>query len=287
MPAPVERADGRSGVPRGMAGPKQPVRADDVYFEAAVCRNCGNPLDTPFCGACGQKKARRLKLRDLRRETWEHWRLFEITTARTVWRLVIHPGYVAREYVMGRRKDHMHPLKLLVFMVALLVLMLNRNRFFSALGSGAGAGGDARLQRMADLVMGYANWSFSLGIIAIFLGGYAVFRNRLGYNVVEHAVLAVYCQILVIAAILLNLLPTMFWTAPAFLAEHKRLSAQYLYAVKVLVVAVGYRQFFLVHLRREWGRLLAAVLIYMAVSWVLLRLYSWLILQVVHAQGAG
>ena len=121
-----------SDVPIGAAGPKQPVRIEDAYFEAAVCRNRAAPMETPHCGQCGQKHARRLGWRDLRKETWEHWRLFELTSVQTLWRLITHPGCVAREYVMGMRKKHMHPLKLLALLVVALVLILSRNRFFSA-----------------------------------------------------------------------------------------------------------------------------------------------------------
>ncbi|MDQ3159931.1 MAG: DUF3667 domain-containing protein [Pseudomonadota bacterium] len=269
-------------VPLGAAGPKQPVRMEDAYFEAPVCRNCAAPLETAHCSACGQKKARRFAWRDLRNETWEHWRLFEITSARTLWRLVSSPGYVAREYVMGRRKHHMHPLKLLVLMVALLVVALNRNRFFSHFGYSDLP--DAQIDRMAALVQGYANWSFSLGILAIWCGSYVVYRHRLGYNAIEHAVLAVYCQILIIAVILINMVPTLIWNTAEFVRDYKAMSANYLYAIKVVIVALAYKQFLLIELRREWPRLVGAILTYMATSWVLLRLYAAAVLAIVQAQ---
>lgn len=269
-------------VPIGAAGAKQPTRLEHAYFEAAVCRNCGAALDTPFCSQCGQKKARRFAWRDLRRETWEHWRLFELTSASTLWRLVTSPGYVAREYAMGMRKRHMHPLKLLLLMVAALVLMLARNRYFEHFSQFRGA--DTPVAQMAALVQGYANWSFTTGIIAVFAGSYLVFRGRLGYNAIEHAVLAVYCQILVIAVIVLNLVPTLVWTSPDFIRAYKSASAQYLYAFKILIVAVAYRQFFLVQLRREWPRLLAAVIVYLACSWLIVRVYANAVLYIVKAQ---
>lgn len=268
----------------GVAGPGAPARVEDAYFQAPVCRNCGAALHTPHCGQCGQKQASRFAWRDLRRETWEHWRLFELTSARTLWRLVTSPGYVAREYVMGRRKDHMHPLKLLVLLVALLVLMLNYNRFFAHFGYSSRA--DAQMDRIAALVQGYANWSFTLGIFAIFAASFLVFRRRLGYNTLEHAVLAVYAQILIIAANLVNLLPTLIWNAPDFIADYKTASARYLYVVKVLIVALAFKQFFLIQARREWPRLAVAVLLYMAASWALLRLYAYAILQIVRLQAS-
>lgn len=279
---PRQRDAGAARVPVGAAGPKQPVRLEDAYFDVPACRNCAAPLHTAYCARCGQKKAARLRWRDLRQETWQHWRLFEMSSVRTVWRLISSPGYVAREYVMGRRKDHMHPLKLLLVMVALMLVVLNYGQVFSHFGYSTRA--DAQIDRMAELVRAYANWSFSTGIFAIFAGSWLVYRNRLGYNAMEHAVLAVYCQILVMAALLVNLLPTTIWTAPDFVSAYKDASKWYMYVVKAFIVGLAYKQFFLVELRREWPRLAAALLVYLASSWVLLRLFAYTILKIVQYQ---
>ena len=272
----------QSKVPQGAAGPKQPVRLDSAYFDVTVCRNCAAPLDTPFCSQCGQKRARRLGWRDLRQETWLHWRLFEITSVRTLRRLVTQPGYVAREYVMGMRKKHMHPLKLLAFLVVILILILSRNNFFEHFDHSGRV--DEKIDRMAKLVQAYANWSFSTGIGAIFFASWAVYRRRLGYNTIEHLVLAVYCQILILAAIILGLLPTLFWNDYEFIRTYKMFSGYLLYGVKLAIVALAFRQFFLVDLPREWPRLVAALVIYLAVSWVLLRLYAYMVLILVRMQ---
>lgn len=276
-------AQGRAAsVPVGAAGPKQPVRLDDAYFDVGVCRNCGAALDTAYCGRCGQKKAGRLRLGALREETWQHWRLFEITSARTLWRLVSSPGYVAREYAMGRRKDHMHPLKLLLVMVALLVVLLNYGQWFSHFAYSTRA--DAQVDRMVALVRTYANWSFTTGIFAIFAASWLVYRRRLGYNAMEHAVLAVYAQILILAALVLNLLPTTLWNAPDFVSAYKEASKWYVYVLKLFIVGLAFKQFFLVDLRREWPRLAAALLVYAAASWLLLRLFAYAILRIAQYQ---
>lgn len=271
-----------SKVPQGAAGPKQPVRLEGAYFDVAVCRNCAAAMDTPYCGQCGQKRARRLGWRDLRKETWEHWRLFELTSVQTLKRLLTHPGYVAREYVMGMRKKHMHPLKLLAFLVVILILVLARNSFFEYFHYSTRA--DAEVDRMAKLVQAYANWSFTTGIGAIFIASWSVYRRRLGYNSIEHLVLAVYCQILILAAIILALLPSMIWNDPASIRTYKAFSGYLLYGVKLAVVAVAFRQFFLVDLPREWPRLVASLVVYLAASWVLLRLYAYLVLMLVRLQ---
>ena len=271
-----------SKVPQGAAGPKQPVRLESAYFDVTVCRNCAAPLETPFCGQCGQKRARRLGWRDLRQETWLHWRLFEISSVRTLRRLVTQPGYVAREYVMGMRKKHMHPLKLLALLVVVLILILARNSFFEHFDYSTRV--DEEVDRMSTLVQAYANWSFTTGIGAIFIASWSVYRRRLGYNSIEHLVLAVYCQILILAAIILGLLPTLIWNDPEFIRTYKSFSGYLLYGVKLVIVAVAFRQFFLVDLPREWPRLAASLVIYLAASWVLLRLYAYMVLMLVRMQ---
>jgi hypothetical protein len=249
-----------------------------AWFDAPQCRNCGAALDTPYCGQCGQKAAKRLLWRDIGQETWDRVRLFELRSVRTVKRLFLAPGTVARAYVMGRRSAYMHPLTLLIALVAILVLLLAANQYFGHYGF---AGKNSDVDRMAQRVMAYANWSFSLGIFAIFLSSWTVFRRRLGYNAIEHAVLAVYCQNLILAVIILNLLPTLIWRDPQFILLHKAASQYYISAIKLLIVTLAYRQFFLLRGRSDWPKLISACLIYLMLSWALLRLYALVILWLV------
>lgn len=246
-----------------------------AWFGAPLCRNCGAIVDAPFCGRCGQKRATRLSLADAGREGWERLRVFDKDQARTLGTLIVSPGRVARDYVLGRRAAYIHPLKLLVALVAVLVLVLAANRYFAA------AGADGDVARMADRVMAYANWSFTLGIFAILLGSILGFGRRLGYNAIEHGVLAVYCQNLILAIVILNLLPTLVWRDPAFVQAHRQASAYYLYPIKLAVVAVGYAQFFRLRLAHDWPRLALACCIYLAASWALLRVYAAAILLIV------
>jgi hypothetical protein len=275
-------ASGTSKLIAGQASdlaPQLPVMpVDAAWFEAPVCRNCGSSLDTPFCACCGQKAARRFVWRDLAREGWDRLRYFELKSLRTLARLVTGPGTVARNYVLGRRTTYMHPLTLLVALVAVLVLILAANRYFDL-----SRFADRDLNRMAERVMAYANWSFSLGIVAIFLGSWSVFRHRLGYNAVEHAILAVYVQAIILAAIIVNMVPTLVWGDPDFVAAHRAASQYYLYAIKLAIVAVAYRQFFVLDLRSDWPRLLLACLLYAGVSWLLLRAYAAAVLWLVTA----
>ncbi|WP_162875567.1 DUF3667 domain-containing protein [Sphingomonas crusticola] len=249
------------------------------WFEAPLCRNCDAPLTTPYCAGCGQKAARRLSLKDFGKEGWERIRLFEKSSVKTLWRLVTSPGLVARDYVRGKRAAYMHPLKLLVALVAILLLILAANQYFERF---AFAGQSRDVDLMAQRVMAYANWSFTLGIFAIFLGSRVGFGRRLHYNAIEHGVLAVYCQNLILAVVILNLLPTLIWHTPRFILLHKQASAYYLYAIKLSIVAIAYSQFFRLRLARDWPRLILACLVYAIASWSLLRLYAAAILWIVN-----
>jgi hypothetical protein len=256
--------------------PDGPVTDD--WFAQNLCRNCSTEMTTPYCGQCGQKAAHRFVWRDIRNESWDRLRLFEIQFVRTLRHLLLSPGTVAREYVLGRRAAHMHPLKLLVALVTILVLLLAANQYF---GYYAYAGRDAVVDRMAQQVMAYANWSFSLGIFAIFAGAWFVLRRRLGYNMVELAILATYVQSIILALIMINLLPTLIWRSPEFILWHKSTSQYYVPAIKLLIVAVAYRQFFLLDIKSDWPKLLSACLIYAAINWALLRLYALMIFWLV------
>jgi hypothetical protein len=84
-------------------------------------------------------------------------------------------------------------------------------------------------------------------------------------------VLAVYVQCIILAAIIVNMVPTLIWRDPAFVAGHRAASQYYLYAIKLVIVALAYRQFFLLDLRADWHRLALACVVYVVSSWLLLR----------------
>jgi len=242
------------------------VRVDAVDFDAGRCRNCGAALEAPYCGQCGQARARRIGIRDLRDEAWIRWRWFDKLSAQTAGRLLTSPGRIAREYVLGGRSRHFHPLKLLLVAVGLLLLALARANYLQSLEEDA--------SRAMALVAAYGKWSFSLGIVAIFAASLVVFPRRLGYNLVERLVLSAYCHAVVLLLIVLNMLPLMFDPQPAFIAAHKLASSYYMFVVKAVVVGLAFAQFFVLDLRRDWWRLLLAVTVFIAINWALQQAYA-------------
>ena len=251
---------------------------DSPHFAAPVCRNCGAALAAPYCGLCGQKRASRLGTRSLGSEAWRSYRWFEWSLLQGAWRLLRAPGVVAREYVLGARTRHVHPLKLLLAAVGVLLLVLARSRYLDST--------NAHVTRAMELVRSYANWSFSIGIVAIALASMLEFHRRGGYNRVEHLVLAAYAHFLVICASIANLLPAVLYRDPAFLAAHKRWSWTWMGVVETAIVLVAFSQFFRVEPRRDGWRLLLAGALFVVSKWALLRLYAWLLVKLVLARLA-
>lgn len=256
--------------------PALPARPDAAHFAAPHCHNCGAQLATPCCGECGQPRAERLGSRHVGADFWDEWAPFGADVLGSAWRLLRAPGTVAREYVLGARRRHVNPFKLLLVAVAVLLLVLERSRYLAARDNPVG-------EAMA-LVQGWANLSFSLGLLAFLAASLLCFRRRGGYNLVEHLVLACYAQFVVVAVSILSKLPLLVAQDAGFLAAHKQASAWLLDGVGVLVLLLACRQFFLLDLRRDRLRLLAAAAVFLLVKWLLLRAYAFALLQIVLAR---
>lgn len=258
-----------------IASTDAPVAAD--HFEEAVCRNCGSVRSEPYCGACGQGAVRRFSFRDVLAEFWQGWRLFEIAFLHAALRLARAPGLVAREYVLGARQRHVHPLKLLLFAVGLLVLVLDRTGYLTA--------GQTQLSPQMQQVAAWSRWSFSLGLFAALGATLLVFRGRLRYNPTEHLVLALYVQFVVVAANLLNLLPLLCLDATRWAAPWRTASSAYMTPVELAIVAFAWQQFFRLRWRSHVPRIAIALAAFWLLKKTLLFAYGRVIVQVVLAQA--
>ncbi|MBK6728294.1 MAG: DUF3667 domain-containing protein [Xanthomonadales bacterium] len=256
-----------------------PQPPDAAHFAAPVCHNCGAELTTPFCGRCGQKRAHRLDFGAVRAEAWQSYRVFEFGIVKAAWRLAHSPGHIAREFVLGARAKHVHPLKLLLIAIGVLLLILFRANHL--------ASQDASLSQAMELVRAYANWSVSLGVFAITAASLLVLRWRQPYNLTEHLVLGLYVHFLVIAANIFVWLPALLVRSAEFLAAHKIFRAWPMDGIESLILVFAFRQFFLLEWRRDWWRLLLAAVAFVAIKFLLVRLYSFAVIKIVLAQLAA
>ena len=251
--------------------------AGDAHFSGRACLNCGEALQGRYCSACGQKKVGRLGLPDLRAEAWQKLRMFELDVLKASLGALLQPGRVARAFVLGERKKHMHPLALLLSAVVALLLMLDQTGYLAT--------SQATLSKALELVRAYSKWSFTLGLFAILIASLAIFRNA-GFNLVEHLVLAAYTQVSVILANVLNLAPLLFWRGAEAVAAHKAASGWYMNAVETAIVAFAYFRFFRLDVARGWWRVALAGLLFFLAKKMLIYLYARAVIRIVMLQLA-
>ena len=255
-----------------------PAQPDAAHFAASLCHNCGATLATKYCGECGQKRAARFDLGAVGSEAWSSYRLFEMSLVKGALRLMRAPGTVAREYVLGARKRHVHPLTLLLFSVGALLVLLDRTGYLTS--------GQTDLQGAMKIVVAWSRWSFSLGLFAVIVATWCVFRRRLGYNPVEHLVLAVYVQTLIVAANALHLLPLLFLDTAHWVPLWRKAALWTMSPVEWAIVAMACHQFFRLDWRTDAWRIALALAGYVATKKLLLLAYGRVVLYAATGQVA-
>lgn len=97
-----------------------------------VCNNCGASLLGEYCHRCGQKEAGTdwRSFRSIAREFWDELVSLDFKSVRTIAALV-YPGYLAAEFIAGRRRRYLSPLKVYFLAAALFFLVAPRVMDFS------------------------------------------------------------------------------------------------------------------------------------------------------------
>ncbi len=120
--------------------------------DAAGCRNCGHDFGRPrprFCPACGQEtNVKPPTLREFAQQFGGAYLSTEGALWRTLKLLVLRPGELTRQYLAGRRKHYVLPLRLYltVSLLVLLALRLTAAVNLQVEPGGLGARGPQHLQ---------------------------------------------------------------------------------------------------------------------------------------------
>jgi Protein of unknown function (DUF3667) len=88
------------------------------------CLNCGTIVQGRYCHVCGQENV-------VPKETFWHMVThffydithFDSNFFETVKDLILHPGFLSKEYMLGRRAKYLHPVRMYVFTSAVFFLM--------------------------------------------------------------------------------------------------------------------------------------------------------------------
>jgi hypothetical protein len=88
-----------------------------------TCRHCHAPLAGPYCHACGQKAIEddALTARAIGAEAWQHVTELDFKTLRSLRALCV-PGKLTADYVAGRRRPYLAPVKVYLICGALFFL---------------------------------------------------------------------------------------------------------------------------------------------------------------------
>ena len=90
-----------------------------------ICMNCGTVLHGPYCSNCGQK------VTDLNQSFWNFLmeylaNTFQLDTRLlpTLKEMVIHPGNLTHEFFKGKINIYVHPLKMNMFMLVIVIAIV-------------------------------------------------------------------------------------------------------------------------------------------------------------------
>ena len=116
-------------------------------LDANHCANCGRTIDVPaqkFCPDCGQPTpAHRIDWHFLGHELEHSVLHMDRGILYTLKNLMLRPGHLIRDYLEGRRANHVKPLLLIMMLAALVVLatrmLLNAGVMDGALAAGMAA----------------------------------------------------------------------------------------------------------------------------------------------------
>ena len=100
------------------------------------CLNCGTELIGSYCHRCGQYASQQTKMSGFVKEYLKNIFPIERQVIPTLSNLIFHPGHLVKEFCAGRHVSYMHPLKLNLFILLVLLTL------FSILGT------DSRIQNV-------------------------------------------------------------------------------------------------------------------------------------------
>jgi hypothetical protein len=100
-----------------------PPAAETAPRPRGWCRNCDAALFGPFCSNCGQRDSEySVSLPVLAREFADEYLSFDSRLFRSILFLLVRPGFLTRQYLVGRRERYVRPLRL--YIVASLLFFL-------------------------------------------------------------------------------------------------------------------------------------------------------------------
>ncbi|MEQ8515018.1 MAG: DUF3667 domain-containing protein, partial [Chromatocurvus sp.] len=89
------------------------------------CKNCDTPLSGPYCHVCGQPDVSNIRFfGTLVNEMLDDVFSFNSRALRTLSALFFRPGFLTREYIVGRRYRYVPPMRLFLVTSVICIFFL-------------------------------------------------------------------------------------------------------------------------------------------------------------------
>lgn len=165
------------------------------FDEQTSCLNCGAKLTTPFCGECGQEKARRITFKELIKTAQRALLEFDSPFLHTFMKMTVKPAQVCKDYIEGKRARHFNPIKYAFWSITFLVFLSafsgqSLADHFTLITEQSSSLRSELSQNLGKLVESSIFFFAFLqaGILALFL---KLFFRKTGYNLTELYLLSI------------------------------------------------------------------------------------------------
>lgn len=157
-----------------------------------LCKNCATEFEGKFCPECGQKaKTGRITIRQVFKEIQSHFIHFDQGFLFTIKEMTLRPGHTVREYIAGKRVQHVKPVKFMFWSTAISFLFTHyaglQDKVLKQIENQSGAKPNTPQlgQKLSDFITGHPSLVILFILPAIAFCSWLFFRKK-GYNYAEH-----------------------------------------------------------------------------------------------------
>lgn len=157
-----------------------------------TCKNCGHRFEGKFCNNCGQTgETKRIDLHYLKHEIPHSFFHINAGLLYTSKQLFIRPGHAIREYLEGKRINHIQPLSFVLILAGFYILLchwFHINLFHLSIESTREGVETEKAINIDEWFLAHFGW-VTLATIPLYTIGTAICFYDKSYNFVEYLVL--------------------------------------------------------------------------------------------------
>lgn len=229
-----------------------------------TCKNCSHDFEESFCNRCGQPVAHRITLGHVGHDVMHLFVHADKGIFSFIRRVVTGPGYLAYDYINGKRKIF-NPYQYLLFTIGAIIFLMLKSGFYEDMqhmndGNMTPLPGKAQeaMREFNAMVKQHTNLITYLSLPLLAFFSWLQFRSR-GNNYAEHITLLVFTMAQINTINIVILLTTLIFHVSA------GQTALLTFILTVTCITIVYKQFYKLKTITAFGKgLLVFVLFYIA-----------------------